>query len=77
MKYNVGEQLFLDDNILYTVQDSLSYEGKNYYFLTYEEDDREKFLILKEGTDDTLVNLDSDDEFDNLFFLFGKKNSNN
>lgn len=80
MKYNKGDQLLLDDDINYIVSDSLSYDGNNYYFLTYYDDKmEEQFVILKEeleNNDVLLVNLDSEDEFDTLFFLFGKKNSN-
>ena len=67
MKYNIGNEIVLEDGIAYTVVDTLEYNGNKYVYLGYkDEDGSDSFIIQKEENDNDnvyLVGLDSDKEF--------------
>ena len=76
MEYKINDEITFDDGKVYTVIDSVIYNDKKYVYLGYQDNNEEShFVILREDNEDGeyyLVNLDSDEEFDNVMSLISK-----
>lgn len=72
-EYNV---VVLENGIEYTEVDRLDYNNNTYVFLANldKDDDYCVRKLVVENNEEYIVGLDSKEEFDSVFDLFGKKN---
>ena len=65
MIYESGDEIVLDNDIVYTVSDSFELNGKYYLFLISNKD-RNK-VSLMELKDNTILEIKDDNEYTNAF----------
>ena len=65
----------LEDGILYTLVDEIENEGIVYYYLANEEESFNFQIrkIVKEGNDELISGLESDEEFEKALTLYNNK----
>lgn len=66
MKFNTGD--IIDDE--YLVIDSLEFNGKNYVYVNFNENENTILEVFEENGEDYIQNIEDDKEFEQVMYKF-------
>lgn len=66
MNFNVGD--IIDDE--YLVIDSLEFNGKNYVYVNFNENENTILEVFEENGEDYIQNIEDDKEFEQVMYKF-------